>query len=1173
MRIKLNILLLFSAQIIFAQFSAENIIETCVICQPEDSYSTDIDGDGDNDILIASSLDNKVSWFENLGNGLFGDPTSISDNIPRASAVLAADFDGDGHLDIAVSAVNERRIGILYNDGSGNFTEPNYMSSLSLRVESFVSADIDNDGDLDIVYSELGGASWYENLGGGEFTRRQIDQVGTIKVVHVEDINGDNKLDVLVGSNEDAKIAWYENIGDGEFAEPSTITEIGVNVFSISTGDIDNDGDVDILGKGFFSDRLAWYPNDGFGNFGNGIDVSSDQDRGISTSIEDIDGDGDLDIISASSYYMGQIICYPNDGNGGFSDQLSIGYEIPNIESIFVIDIDEDGALDIVSTARKYNQISWYRNEGDFNFSEHIISFNPNHRPRKIVSTDMNQDGLQDFFVLSESDNGIYWYLNSGDEQFDRQINISTSLDNLSLDVGLINEDAYPDILISTNAGVSWLENNGGDSFLDENIINDENVTIRRNSIIADLNGDGFNDILTCAQYLDKIDWMQNTGAGGFSNPINISSEIQRPEHLIAVDINSDGYKDIILSTAKGEILYIENRGDGTFSNFDRIDSLNLTGVPINITDVDGDGDEDVLAVSSQYVFWYENTDSGEFLEKQTIYEHTSTLYAQSIFGTDLDGDGDREVLIGAYSSILTSVTDNSNGIIYWENLGNNEFSEKKNIGRADHYNFIYPSDINSDGDYDVFVSSRDNAQISWYENLSDYPTISGRVFYDENESGFLDASEQPLRNTPVVLTPDALSSYTNANGEYRFYVDDGTYSLTTIADSCWVLTSDSLSYSMNIENSSFSNLNFGYNLSFENPHVQPRLYSGPTRCGFEVGFDLKVENDGCTIAKGLFGLVLDDLVTYVDASVAPTIVNGDTLWWSYSDLLPTEFASVSIIFEIAGIEFIEEVIEMDVLSLIDNGNTDYTPSGAYLYQSEINCAYDPNDKNVYPERRYQYGENYTFPEEELEYIIRFQNTGTDTAFTVVLKDTIDQSLDLSTFRPLTGSHLFETFLFQDGFVEFHFKDILLPDSTANEMESHGYVSYKIKPKGGLEGGTEIFNSAAIFFDFNPPILTNVVRSVIASDLPTTADVIDGKEESTFLAYPNPSLGIVNLSSDLTGDFKIELLTFSGRSIRSFHFFGLGEFVLNLNDIPTGMYMLSIQHDNVFEYHKILFVK
>lgn len=1172
MKLKITFLLLFSFQVVFAQFGPENIISTCDICTPEDSYSADIDGDGDNDILVASSVDDKISWLENLGNGLFSEPFVVSTDVPDASAVLAADFDGDGDLDIAVSAVGIRRIGILYNDGMGHFSEPDYMSYLSLGVESFVAGDIDNDGDIDIVCAEdyQSTASWYKNLGNGNFAKYSIDQVSTIIAVQVADIDGDNDLDVLVSSNEDVRIAWYENDGNGDFSEPNAVTELGVNTFSVSIGDLDNDGDLDVLGKGFFADRLAWYPNDGTGNFGEGVDVSSYQDRGLSTSIADIDDDGDLDIVSASSYFGGQILYYSNDGTGGFPDQVSIGSEIPGVESILTIDIDQDGILDIVSAAKRYDQITWFENQGDFSFQAHVVHHNPNHSISKIVGIDIDNDEFQDF-VLSGADDNIYWYQNSGDGEFVRQNNVAIPDNSNSYDVARINQDVYPDLFVVKDDGISWMENDGAGNFSGEISIYNGITDISRRAIVAELNGDSNKDILTCSQYLNTIAWHQNVGGGSFSDPTIISTTLEEPKQLLTLDINNNGYQDIIVATDDGFLVRFENMGNGMFSEFTIIDSLLDYSISMNGADLDNDNNQDLIVVSDEYVLWYENVGDGTFSERKTIYEHTHNLYARSVFGIDLDGDGDKEVVTGAYSGI--SESDYSTGIVFWDNLGDGMFSGKRNIGEAIHFNYVYPSDLNNDGDFDILVSSRDNDRISWYENLSNYPNISGIAFYDENGNGIVDASEQALQNTTINLIPNALSTYTDIDGSFRFYVSNGTYVLSASPDSCWVLTSDSSSYTINIDNSSALDLNFGYDLSFQNPHVQPRLYSGFTRCGFEVGFNLNVENDGCTIANGMFGLIQHELVTYIDASIVPDFINGDTLWWNYSNLLPTEFASIYITFEIAGVNFIGEEINMEVLSLIEDEDAVLISSGTYDYQSVIQCAYDPNDKNVYPNRLEQYEENYTLFGEFLEYTIRFQNTGTDTAFTVVIRDTLDANLDLATFRPITASHTFETFLYENGLVEFHFKDILLPDSTTNEISSHGFVSYKIKPKPDLEEQTEIHNSAGIYFDFNPPIITNVVKNVLVSEFPIIDNLSYERKESFFLVYPNPTTGIVNVLSGLTENHEVIFSTLSGQLIRSYNLSGTGKITFDVDSLPSGVYLVYVRGGNVYGGQKIVIIK
>ncbi len=153
---------------------------------------------------------------------------------------------------------------------------------------------------------------------------------------------------------------------------------------------------------------------------------------------------------------------------------------------------------------------------------------------------------------------------------------------------------------------------------------------------------------------------------------------------------------------------------------------------------------------------------------------------------------------------------------------------------------------------------------------------------------------------------------------------------------------------------------------------------------------------------------------------------------------------------------------------------------------SIINCAYDPNDKQVYPRRSEQppFDANYTLLDERLEYTIRFQNTGTDTAFNIVIRDTLSSNLNWATFLPGSASHPCEATLHDDGLLEFHFRHIMLPDSNVNEPGSHGYVNFSIFAKQNLPEGTPIENSAGIYFDFNPPVVTNTVNSVMEEMLP-----------------------------------------------------------------------------------------
>jgi photosystem II stability/assembly factor-like uncharacterized protein len=155
-----------------------------------------------------------------------------------------------------------------------------------------------------------------------------------------------------------------------------------------------------------------------------------------------------------------------------------------------------------------------------------------------------------------------------------------------------------------------------------------------------------------------------------------------------------------------------------------------------------------------------------------------------------------------------------------------------------------------------------------------------------------------------------------------------------------------------------------------------------------------------------------------------------------------------------------------------------------------VTNAYDPNDKLVWPKGVGSAGN--IEPRTPLRYTLRFQNTGTDTAFNVVVRDTLSQHLDIESFQLGASSHPCRLVVSGQGrpVLNFHFDNILLPDSNANEPMSHGQVTFTIRPKRNLPPGTRIENFADIYFDFNDPIRTNTTVNTLY--LPTiTPGILD----------------------------------------------------------------------------------
>ena len=147
-------------------------------------------------------------------------------------------------------------------------------------------------------------------------------------------------------------------------------------------------------------------------------------------------------------------------------------------------------------------------------------------------------------------------------------------------------------------------------------------------------------------------------------------------------------------------------------------------------------------------------------------------------------------------------------------------------------------------------------------------------------------------------------------------------------------------------------------------------------------------------------------------------------------------------------------------------------------YCAVVRNSYDPNDKAVIPAG---IGPNKFISRDDLlQYTIRFQNTGNDTAFNIIVRDTVDiHLLDLSTLTQVESSHPYQFTIEGNGILTWRFNNILLPDSTVNEPGSHGYVRFSIRQKAYNNYGIQIQNSAAIQFDFNPYVLTNTVWNTV----------------------------------------------------------------------------------------------
>lgn len=276
---------------------------------------------------------------------------------------------------------------------------------------------------------------------------------------------------------------------------------------------------------------------------------------------------------------------------------------------------------------------------------------------------------------------------------------------------------------------------------------------------------------------------------------------------------------------------------------------------------------------------------------------------------------------------------------------------------------------------------------------------------------------------------------------------------------------------------------------------------------GFNPG--MWVQNTGTVPLNGTFTMTFDGVLV-------PTTLSGAEPYDSYSDgvmvwNIVNQLPGTSVLYQChingpgAGFAGQQFDFTMDLLLVDGQGGTFY--QNDWLLQPNVVCSYDPNDKYAVPAG---YAEpHFILADDEIEYRIRFQNTGNAEAVNIVIEDTLDVAhLDLTTFYPVFASHNYSTVIDTDGHVQFIFNNINLPDSASDEPGSQGYVVYRIKPLPTLQGWDEIHNTAYIYFDGNEPVVTNT----------TTHTIYDCAWLNELPEYDNTCIGTYQ-TLDFTGDY------------------------------------------------------
>jgi hypothetical protein len=422
-----------------------------------------------------------------------------------------------------------------------------------------------------------------------------------------------------------------------------------------------------------------------------------------------------------------------------------------------------------------------------------------------------------------------------------------------------------------------------------------------------------------------------------------------------------------------------------------------------------------------------------------------------------------------------------ANGILLWQKASgtvNNEYAMAVMPTSDTEFAIAglgYPLIQDVGGDLSVDLS--DGLIIKYsYAN-----SIKGTVYLDANSNGTRDAGEKSFDHAIVKTQKQGLSvSAIPYNGSFRLDVDTGTFTTSVQLFSQYYNVVPALQISTFSADYNQDSIGFAVQPLPNKKDLFITLNAvDPARPGFDVRYRVFYKNMGnVDMPSGTVQLTVDPKFSYQSATTTPTLVAGNIISWNYTNLNVFDSATILVTLRLAappGANIGDTIRSVAVIGPVTG---DETPADdTAVLRQLVTGSYDPNDKtesNAGVITPTQVNEG-----EYLHYLIRFQNTGTDTAFSITVRDTLEGQLDWSSLQMLSASHAYQLAIEDGNRLSWQFNNIMLPYTGINEPASHGYIAYRIKPVSTVQVGDTIKNTASIYFDFNPAIITNTERTVV----------------------------------------------------------------------------------------------
>ncbi len=459
-------------------------------------------------------------------------------------------------------------------------------------------------------------------------------------------------------------------------------------------------------------------------------------------------------------------------------------------------------------------------------------------------------------------------------------------------------------------------------------------------------------------------------------------------------------------------------------------------------------------------------------------------------------------------------------------------------------------------------------------ETLPITDAIKLNAFLDTNSNGIQDGAEQStnLGDFHYVLNNNGITHNINAaNGTHYIYETNpaNSYNVNFTLN----LPNPSL---YNVTTSSYNNITVpvGSGVTTYNfpvtvlPHqdLQVNVFANgtPPRPGFTYTNRVTYKNNGNqTISSGTLTFTKSNVVSITNISQTGTTVTATGFTYNFTNLLPGEIREIYVVMQVPVIPTVAlgQVLTNDA-SVTISGTDINTANNADTLAQTIVGSYDPNDKTEAHGGKILHS---SFSSNDyLTYTIQFENTGTANAVNVRVNDVLDAKLDETSVKMISASHAY-TLDRVDNNLNWNFNGIELEPSVANTSIGKGYINFQVKPKSGYAIGDIIPNTASIFFDFNPAIVTNTFNTEFVATLG-----VSQFDSAIFTAYPNPTNNLVTIA--LKNAELIDFVTVTdllGKTVQR-KTVNNSTVVIDLSNVSKGMYFVKVTASGVEKVLKVI---